>query len=287
MFEDVDPRTAAEASFLQALYVCRPDLDVWPRGTESEPWLCVSSDFIYQGRVCDTLRLDFDGTSIAGGWSLYFLNGDDGVRAHDAGVDTRPPDGIEVEDGSPSDLARTASEWFKRHSMEYWTSERHARHHRQGLPDVVVGDPNGVWYATVRRVIRDTSRDRERLRLWQGNDDEGIAVEWLGQAGHPSSYGLLGGRIPQGARLHGPQSLGPWSRSLAGTADEVEFGLPDEYSGAAREGLGEGVELTVAAYARIGSSQQVFRRLAGCLTDLIPKIPSDDEALWAAWDSQA
>jgi len=34
--------------------------------------MLISLDFTEAGAVRDTLRLDFDGASIAGGWSPYF-----------------------------------------------------------------------------------------------------------------------------------------------------------------------------------------------------------------------
>jgi len=62
-----------------------PYLDVWLHtDAEGHPWMLISLDFTEAGAVRDTLRLDFDGASIAGGWSPYFLNGDDAVKAEAA-----------------------------------------------------------------------------------------------------------------------------------------------------------------------------------------------------------
>jgi hypothetical protein len=147
MYDD-EPRTSAERTFLRVLCSRIPALMVRLHGTDADPWLCVALDFSEENQVRDTLRLDFDGSTIAGGWSPSFLNGDDGVRAHDAGVDTGPPDGIQTSDRSPEELAEVAAAWFQRHEREWWTSERHARWHRPGLPRRPLGDPDGPWYRT-------------------------------------------------------------------------------------------------------------------------------------------
>ena len=84
VYGDIEPRTAAERAFLTALLSRIPTVDVRPHGTDADPWLLVARDFIEENQVRDTLRLDFDGSEIAGGWSPSFLNGDDGVRAQDA-----------------------------------------------------------------------------------------------------------------------------------------------------------------------------------------------------------
>jgi hypothetical protein len=147
MYDGHEPRTAEEAEFLDALFAEVTYLMIWPHEDPTgEQWLCLSTDFVEDGVVHDTLRLDFDGTSIVGGWSPSFLNGDDGFRAHDAGIDTGPPDGINVADESPAALAQSAADWFRKHEAKWPTSERQARWYRPGLPPSPIGDPDGPWY---------------------------------------------------------------------------------------------------------------------------------------------
>lgn len=108
-------RTSAEDAFLSLLLDGRPPVDVWLHEDEDgTPWACVSHDFVVAGGIRDTLRLDFDGRSVLGGWSPANLNWDDGVRATAAGVDVDGPDGLRVT-GSVRDLAAAAARWFDRH----------------------------------------------------------------------------------------------------------------------------------------------------------------------------
>ncbi len=58
-----------------------PQLKFRPEFRFGHPWLVVWLDFIEANVVHDTLRLDFDGRSIRGGWSPSYLNWDDGVPA--------------------------------------------------------------------------------------------------------------------------------------------------------------------------------------------------------------
>jgi hypothetical protein len=125
---DDAPRTAAEATFLSVLFARCPGLDVWEhRRGDGAPWLIVSTDFSVDRRIHDTLRLDFDGTSVCGGWSLHFLNGDDGVPAADCGVLTEPPDGLPPTSGDPASLAAIAAAWFEHHLATWSTGPRRAR----------------------------------------------------------------------------------------------------------------------------------------------------------------
>lgn len=111
----VAPRTNAEAEFLAALLLDEPPyLDVWTHtNAAGEPWLCVSLSLASGVAVERTLRLDFDGRCIRGGWSPANLNWDSGLPAQEAGIDTRPPDGIEVTGGSPTALAQASRDWFR------------------------------------------------------------------------------------------------------------------------------------------------------------------------------
>jgi hypothetical protein len=105
----------AESSFAEAMKALKPSLGYWlHQDADGIPWLLVSLDFTEANVVHDTLRLDFDGTGIRGGWSPAFLNWDDGVRAGSAGIDIAGQDGIEITDAgfhrlSSSVLQRTGS----------------------------------------------------------------------------------------------------------------------------------------------------------------------------------
>jgi hypothetical protein len=107
------------------------------------------------------------------------------------------------------------------------------------------------------------------------------------QVGHPSTYGLLGGREARG-ETESPFNLplGRYTASLAGKADVVEFGLPSQYE---RVVLDEGRSrfiVTVAAHSRVSSSPLVFRGLARMLVWVLDHgTPTTDEEMWAAWDS--
>ena len=54
--------------------------------------MMVSYTFGPPGLAVGTLRLDYDGCDLRGGWSPSDLNWDDGVRADDARIDTSAPD---------------------------------------------------------------------------------------------------------------------------------------------------------------------------------------------------
>ncbi|MFN8550554.1 MAG: hypothetical protein U0103_03615 [Candidatus Obscuribacterales bacterium] len=69
----------------------------------------------HKGQVLKTLRLDFDGVSIKGGWSPSNLNWDAEVPATDAGVDLSEPDGIDKTGENPNELACQAARWFLHH----------------------------------------------------------------------------------------------------------------------------------------------------------------------------
>jgi hypothetical protein len=91
-----------------------------PDGT---PWIIASWDFVVDDCIHDTLRVDFDGKRILGGWSPACLNWDDGVAAEEAGIDTSPPDGIVLE-GTPEELAEAAIRYFEDHIARWATSDR-------------------------------------------------------------------------------------------------------------------------------------------------------------------
>ncbi|TFV95286.1 hypothetical protein [Orlajensenia leifsoniae] len=111
---DEDP-TEAESTFFTLLSVQVPGLEAWYHFDEvGSPWMIVSHDFVVGDAVRKTLRLDYDGHSLRGGWSPACLNWDDGVRAADAHIDTSSPDGLAVDDVSVAAAAAVAAEWFRR-----------------------------------------------------------------------------------------------------------------------------------------------------------------------------
>jgi len=140
-------------------------------------------------------------------------------------------------------------------------------------------------------VAYTTTRSSKVLRLyWRGDPlpfathprVDLVVIEWSGQLGHPSSYGMLGGHAGTGVLV---DERGPWKRSLARRADAVEFGLPAEYSKAIQPIVADRVRVTQAANGAAGSSIAVFRDLAALLVRLVDleKRPNSDE-LWALWD---
>jgi hypothetical protein len=94
-----------------------PGVDDWYHADDDgTPWMVVSYDFVVGQAVRATLRVDYDGARLRGGWSPGFLNWDDGVRAEEALIDTNGKDGLHhdgVED--PKRAAGLAAEWFRDH----------------------------------------------------------------------------------------------------------------------------------------------------------------------------
>jgi hypothetical protein len=114
----VQPRTDDERLFLEAL---RPDeppfLDVWPHtDADGTPWLYVSLSFLETGAVSRTLRMDYDGATMRGGWSPANLNWDDGVRAERAGIEAGADDGLFRIVTTPEEAGREARRWFNAHA---------------------------------------------------------------------------------------------------------------------------------------------------------------------------
>ena len=136
---------------------------------------------------------------------------------------------------------------------------------------------------------------RERLRVWTAPDGpggaptptDGLCVEWAGRVGHPSSYALLGGRLADGnAGQVRMDWTGRYRGSLAGAADVVEFGLPEEYQVAVGRGVAGAVQVTLAAHGQVGSSPVVFARVGRLLAMFLHDgVPAEDAGVWRAWAS--
>lgn len=112
--------TKAESDFCGALEALTspPFFDFWLHSLPSDrsPWMLVSLTFCNEkGGVLKTLRLDFDGVRIKGGWSPGNLNWDCEIPATEAGVNLGEPDGIDKAGESPELLAQLASSWFLNH----------------------------------------------------------------------------------------------------------------------------------------------------------------------------
>jgi len=121
--------TAEQASFFAELRARIPELMDWyRRDADGKPWMIVSYDFMAGDLVVATLRLDYDGRNLRGGWSPESVTPDDAARATDRGIDTGLPDGLCVDDVSPEAAAQIATGWFLAHI---------ARRHRAG------DDPEG------------------------------------------------------------------------------------------------------------------------------------------------
>jgi hypothetical protein len=108
--------TQSERKFLHHLSSQVPGIQDWyHQDADGSPWMMVSYDFTDGRGIVATLRLDFDGARLAGGWSPACLNWDDGVRAEDAEIDVKGNDGLDVDVESPSQAANVAAPWFNKH----------------------------------------------------------------------------------------------------------------------------------------------------------------------------
>lgn len=112
--------TAEESLFLAELSERIPGLMDWyHEDADGSRWMIVSHDFVVGNAVRATLRLDYDGRGLRGGWSPACLNWDDGARAADAGIDTRPPDGLHVDDVARESAVQIAADWFAAHIAKW------------------------------------------------------------------------------------------------------------------------------------------------------------------------
>ncbi|MCA2213001.1 hypothetical protein [Jidongwangia harbinensis] len=117
---ELDPLEHEEI-FFQEMRRRIPELQDWyHQDPDGGPWMLVSYDFVEGNAVRETLRVDYDGTQLRGGWSPSCLNWDDGVRAAEALIDTGPPDGLSIDLASdPREVAAIAAAWFEAH-IERW-----------------------------------------------------------------------------------------------------------------------------------------------------------------------
>ncbi|GAB3148121.1 hypothetical protein GCM10027290_32370 [Micromonospora sonneratiae] len=112
---DSEP-TPDETTFFHHLSALVPGLDDWYHADDDGGlWMMASYDFTANNAVCATLRVDYDGQKLRGGWSPACLNWDDGVRAEEALISTASPEGLHLDDLGPYDAAVAAAAWFQTH----------------------------------------------------------------------------------------------------------------------------------------------------------------------------
>lgn len=121
---DAEP-TAQERAFFAELARRVSDLQDWyHEDDDGTLWMVASYDFARDNQIHATLRLDYDGRSLRGGWSPSCLNWDDGVRADDASIDTAGPDGLRLECAAPTTDAAAAAAWFRAHIDRWYAQPR-------------------------------------------------------------------------------------------------------------------------------------------------------------------
>jgi len=144
-----------------------------------------------------------------------------------------------------------------------------------------------------RLLVRDRPAMTLRVRLGpkaRGSSLPSFAtVEWVGLAGHPSSYGMLTGARSDTSRLAIADEGGARFRdSLAANADTVLWGLPDEYRSAVVSALDDEVQgalVSQAAHGEVGSSRNVFTALTHLLCRVLAGgLPDNDEDVWRLLD---
>jgi hypothetical protein len=119
------------------------------------------------------------------------------------------------------------------------------------------------------------------LRLWAGTSwpigrppAGARAVEWVSaQPGHPTSYALLGTHT--GSDIASVEHINErFDGSLAGEADDVRFGLLDEYRTAVQDVLSRDASIApcLAACGLWGSSAIAFRAVALFMRDAADKL---------------
>lgn len=108
--------TEQERNFVRPLQDAFAGLQDWYLSdSDGTPWLMLSYDFLAGGGVSQTLRLDYDGQTLEGGWSPASLNWDAETRAREVPIETATPGGLSYRPSSDADALECAHEWLARH----------------------------------------------------------------------------------------------------------------------------------------------------------------------------
>jgi hypothetical protein len=120
-----------------------------------------------------------------------------------------------------------------------------------------------------------------------------VGIEYRGRLGHPSSYGLLAGKLRPGESTAdfetSTDAAGQVSPPVKG--EDVVVGIVDPDYAAAVNFIcmqrGIGLDVTAAAAGEISSSRVVFAKLATLLCIMLSRttLDLDDNELWQVWDS--
>jgi hypothetical protein len=117
-----------EREFFAALERTLPGVQDWyhadPDGTL---WMIASYDLVEDNAVHGTLRVDWDGRTLRGGFSPSCLNWDDGVRAEDALIDSAAPHGLHVDGVDPAAAAEATAAWMSRHVRDWLAARKSLR----------------------------------------------------------------------------------------------------------------------------------------------------------------
>ena len=110
-------------------------------------------------------------------------------------------------------------------------------------------------------------------------------VEWVGRAGHPSSYALLSGTRADRVRISVDPGDAFFKDALAANLDDVRWGLPREYEAAVLRVLSDQptrVLVGRAAHALVGSSALSFAAVALLLSKILAVgVPDPEASVWA------
>lgn len=140
-----------------------------------------------------------------------------------------------------------------------------------------------------------------KARVWWCSDPfdgsprtDSVAVEVWIPRGPRVEYALLGASLERnvsGVQVKCPQDDGAWGDSLASKTDDVRRGLPAEYAESVRQAgetavaaqsLQHGIGYDRAAHGAIGSSPELFGRLAVALVTILSdpeKYSEEDRVL--------
>ena len=108
-----DPTADEEAFFAELQRQMPRVMDWYHADDDGTLWVTASYDVAQDNIIRRTWRVDYDGRTLRGGLSPSCLNWDDGVRAADAGIDTRGAAGLHLDVTDPTQAAAATAEWFR------------------------------------------------------------------------------------------------------------------------------------------------------------------------------